>query len=80
MVNIGDEVRVVVTEIDSLGRINLSRKAAMSDEERASEVRAAGVPDGGNGHYERRDRADGRGGRRRDGFDRPRGDRRPPRG
>ncbi len=33
VVNIGDEVRVKVTEIDSLGRINLSRKDALTPEE-----------------------------------------------
>lgn len=84
VVNIGDQVRVKVTEIDNLGRINLSRKDALSPEEREQEVAAAGARgDVGNGHYERPERSGGPGGpggRRRDGHDRPRGERRPPRG
>lgn len=77
VVNIGDEVRVKVTEIDNLGRINLSRKDALSPEERENEAAAGAARGGaGNGQYERRDRSGGPGGRRRDGHDRPRGDRR----
>jgi len=79
VVNIGDQVKVVVTEIDSLGRINLSRKAALSAEEAMDEARAAGVVDGGNGRYERRERG-GAPGRRGNGAGRPRGGRRPQRG
>lgn len=37
IVNVGDEVRVKVVEIDNMGRINLSRVDAMSAEERAAE-------------------------------------------
>ena len=33
MVNIGDEVKVVVTEIDRQGRINLSRRALLEESE-----------------------------------------------
>lgn len=78
VVNIGDVVRVKVTEIDNLGRINLSRKDALSPEERESEVQAATARgDIVNGTMESRERSGGPGGRRREGS--PRGDRRPPR-
>ncbi|HQB83835.1 MAG TPA: S1 RNA-binding domain-containing protein, partial [Candidatus Rifleibacterium sp.] len=36
VVNIGDEVKVKVIEVDSQGRVNLSRKAAMEPEESQS--------------------------------------------
>lgn len=76
VVNIGDQVRVKVTEIDSLGRINLSRKDALTEEERASEVAAAmGRGEVENGQYERRERSGGPGGR----GGRGRGERRPQR-
>jgi polyribonucleotide nucleotidyltransferase len=58
-VNVGDEVTVMVTEIDNLGRINLSRRAVLLGEE--PPTAPAGGGDGGRGR--------GRGG------DRPRGDR-----
>jgi polyribonucleotide nucleotidyltransferase len=57
-VNIGDEVTVVVTEIDAMGRINLSRRAVLSGED-LSETLSRGGRGGG-----------GRGGRSGGGFDR----------
>ncbi len=39
VVNIGDEILVKVTEIDKQGRINLSRKDAMTDENSPEEVK-----------------------------------------
>jgi len=76
VVNIGDEVLVRVTEIDKLGRINLSRKDALSPEALAAE-KAKGEAMG-NGRVERdedRGRRPGPGGRRDD----RREERRPPR-
>ncbi|MBO8141006.1 MAG: polyribonucleotide nucleotidyltransferase [Firmicutes bacterium] len=60
VVNLGDEVLVKVTEIDKLGRINLSRKEALPEEELEAERAMAETP--GNGRYSKRD---GRGGQRR---------------
>ena len=37
VVNVGDEIMVKLTEIDKLGRINLSRKEALRDQKRAEE-------------------------------------------
>ncbi|MFO7311539.1 MAG: polyribonucleotide nucleotidyltransferase [Bacillota bacterium] len=58
VLNIGDEVLVRVTEIDKLGRINLSRKDALSPEALAAE-KAMGEAKG-NGRYERQDGERGR--------------------
>jgi polyribonucleotide nucleotidyltransferase len=38
VVNVGDEILVKVTEIDKQGRINLSRKDAMKDNEEKDET------------------------------------------
>ncbi|MFS8664955.1 MAG: S1 RNA-binding domain-containing protein, partial [Limnochordales bacterium] len=53
VVNIGDEVLVRVTEIDKLGRINLSRKDALSPEALAAEKAMHEAKE--NGRYERRE-------------------------
>ena len=42
MVNVGDEVKVLVTEIDRQGRINLSRRALLEPSEAPAEVGAGG--------------------------------------
>ncbi len=39
VVNVGDEIMVKLTEIDKLGRINLSRKEALRDQKRAEEAK-----------------------------------------
>jgi polyribonucleotide nucleotidyltransferase len=43
VVSVGDEIMVKVIEIDSLGRINLSRRAVLTGEDGASEPAPAGV-------------------------------------
>jgi DNA polymerase III epsilon subunit family exonuclease len=48
VVSIGDELMVVVTEIDRMGRVNLSRRAAME-----RHMAKAGVAAGGNGDDDR---------------------------
>jgi len=64
VVNVGDEVRVKVVEIDSFGRINLSRKDALTEEEKASELAAAlARKNAGNGRYAREARSGSSGGR-----------------
>ncbi len=89
VVNIGDEVMVKVTDIDDRGRINLSRRDALSDSEREKERsqhpdsgRDRGESDSGGGKSQhpdsRRDRREfrpdrSRGNRRND---RPKGSRR----
>jgi len=84
--NVGDEIMVKCTEIDNLGRVNLSRREALRDERRA---RGEDVPDepdpparpprrggggfgGGGGRGDRGDRG-GRGGGGGFGGDRGRG-------
>ena len=67
VINVGDEVDVKVEEIDSMGRINLTRKGLFSEEEMA-EAEARGGERGGEGRGERGERGEGRG-------DRGRGDR-----
>ncbi|MDZ7727654.1 MAG: polyribonucleotide nucleotidyltransferase [Dehalococcoidia bacterium] len=47
-VQVGDEVSVMVTEIDNLGRINLSRRAVLLGEEAGETTRADGGGDGGD--------------------------------
>jgi polyribonucleotide nucleotidyltransferase len=80
VVNIGDEVKVLVTEIDRQGRINLSRRALLEpgDEEGAPVgVGAEGGDDDDGGPRPRRDFGD-RPPRREGGFGGgPRGDRGP---
>ena len=76
VVNMGDEVQVVVTEVDNLGRVNASRKALLGDGfdgGGSAPPRPRGRPDRG----ERGDRGDRgpRGGRRERGERSERGDR-----
>jgi polyribonucleotide nucleotidyltransferase len=63
-VNIGDEVTVMVTEIDSMGRINLSRRAVLEGETDPAVVaaRQSGERGGGRGG-DRGPRGGGGGGR-----------------
>jgi polyribonucleotide nucleotidyltransferase len=73
VLNVGDTVTVKVTEIDAMGRINLSRKELLPKPEHPE----PGPPEGSERH--RRDDGDRshRGGPRRDGFrrdERPRGE------
>jgi polyribonucleotide nucleotidyltransferase len=82
VVNIGDEVKVLVTEIDRQGRINLSRRALLDPGEGIPE--GEGGPDGDGGLDEGGDRPPRREGgfgdrppRREGGFGGPRGDRGP---
>ncbi|WP_324667540.1 polyribonucleotide nucleotidyltransferase [Geochorda subterranea] len=63
VVQVGDEVLVKVTEIDRLGRINLSRKEALP----ASQRQADGQPTAPRGGGDERRRRDGRGEPRRPG-------------
>ena len=49
VVKIGDQFKVLVKEIDQQGRVNLSRKQAMSPEERAAEAGTGGNAGGGAG-------------------------------
>lgn len=74
VVNVGDEVTVKVEEIDSMGRVNLTRRGLFSDEEMA-QSEARGGDRGGDerprsGRPERHDR-----GERPSRPERPRGDR-----
>ncbi len=67
VVQVGDEIMVVVTEIDRMGRINLSRRALLADAngERPEGEEPASVPgggEGGGGGYRRDDRQGGPGG------------------
>jgi polyribonucleotide nucleotidyltransferase len=75
VVQVGDEVTVMVIEVDSMGRVNLSRKAVLQDlsvEEALEQSKAAQAAgragrDGGRGGRGGRDRdRGGRGGRDRD--------------
>lgn len=74
-VQVGDEVTVMVTEIDSLGRINLSRRAVLEGGSGGDDEGQGGEHDRSGGGYGRSD-GDSRGG----GRDRRPQDRRPPRG
>ena len=49
VVNVGDEVTVLVTEIDRQGRINLSRRALLEPSEATADVGAGGGEDGEDG-------------------------------
>src|ERR671933_2380404 len=72
VVNIGDELEVLVTEIDRQGRINLSRRALLEPSENGHEGEGAEGEDGGGGggggrsFSERRGREGGGGGSYRD--------------
>jgi len=43
IVKVGDEITVKVTEIDRMGRINLSRRAVLEDSPRTSEGESGGA-------------------------------------
>lgn len=81
VINVGDEVEVKVEEIDSMGRINLTRRGLFTEEEMAeAETRKGSDSEGGERGGRGRDRdgdRGGRGGRGRGGRDRDgdRGDR-----
>jgi polyribonucleotide nucleotidyltransferase len=75
IVNVGDEITVKCTEIDNLGRINLSRRDALRDERRA---RGETVPDEPPESGRSARSGPGRGGRTGEG--RPRGGQGPGRG
>ncbi|TAK30013.1 MAG: polyribonucleotide nucleotidyltransferase [Chloroflexota bacterium] len=62
VVQVGDEITVMVTEIDRMGRVNLSRKAAFTGQRPAP---SAGRPDGDRGPQRREE---GRGGPRGGGM------------
>jgi polyribonucleotide nucleotidyltransferase len=89
VVNIGDEIQVLVTEIDRQGRVNLSRRALLEPAEDGQEGAEEGAERNGEGggerrrpFSERRGREGDRGGRGGGGFgggrdrDRDRGPRR----
>ncbi len=77
VVKIGDIVRVKVILVDDQGRIKLSRKAALTPEEREKELAERGArPERSDRDGDRGDRGGDRGGRDRDrGGDRGRGGR-----
>jgi len=60
VVQIGDEVTVLVTEIDRQGRVNLSRRALLAPSEGGERPPNGGPGGGGNG-YDRRPSGPGRG-------------------
>jgi polyribonucleotide nucleotidyltransferase len=70
VVSIGDEVQVMVTEVDSMGRINLSRRAVLAGEtdvaavvaRQAAERSSRGGPGGGDRGGDRGGRGGGGGG------------------
>ena len=84
VVDIGDEITVVVREIDSQGRINLSRRALLDGGdgggEGDGELAGSRSFGGGRGDRRERDGYDRRGGPRGDRRGGPRGDRRGGRG
>jgi polyribonucleotide nucleotidyltransferase len=61
VVNIGDEIQVLVTEIDRQGRINLSRRALLEPSEDGHEGGEEGADRNGEGGGERRRPFSGRG-------------------
>lgn len=79
VINVGDEVEVKVEEIDSMGRINLTRRGLFTEDELAEAEEQKGGSDSEGGGRDRgrerggRDRD--RGGRERGGRDRDRGGR-----
>ncbi|PKK90550.1 MAG: polyribonucleotide nucleotidyltransferase [Candidatus Wallbacteria bacterium HGW-Wallbacteria-1] len=67
IINVGDQVMVKVTEIDDLGRVNLSRKAIIPRPEGTSDRPERSGEEGGRDDRNRDDRSRGpRDGRRRD--------------
>jgi polyribonucleotide nucleotidyltransferase len=73
VVNIGDEIQVLVTEIDRQGRVNLSRRALLEPAENGHEGEEAAPPRNGDGGGDRRPFNERRG--REGGGDRDRGGR-----
>lgn len=74
VVKVGDVVRAKCIGVDDRGRVKMSRKAALTDEERAADAAKAPADNGGGGERRRRDDRGDRGDRR--GGGRGRGDRR----
>ena len=68
VVKLGDEVTVIVTEIDNMGRVNASRRALLKDGDGDGAGRDDGARDGGGPRADRSDRGDrrSRGGDRAD--------------
>jgi polyribonucleotide nucleotidyltransferase len=58
VVSVGDEVKVVVTEIDNLGRINASRRALLGKGDGPSDGGGRGGSGGGGGRGPREERGD----------------------
>jgi polyribonucleotide nucleotidyltransferase len=54
VVQVGDEIMVMVTEIDAMGRINLSRRAVLEGSSGPPKPVSAGVPPAGGGAPQRR--------------------------
>jgi polyribonucleotide nucleotidyltransferase len=54
VVQVGDEIMVMVTEIDAMGRINLSRRAVLEGTSGPPKPASAGAPSGGGGAPQRR--------------------------
>jgi polyribonucleotide nucleotidyltransferase len=77
VVQIGDEINVMITQIDSDGKISLSRRAILTGEQPADAVARKRNEGGSGGRGGGRDFGRDRGGERRGGYDRDR--RRPPR-
>ena len=69
----GDEITVKVTDIDNLGRINLSRRAVFADSSESDSSRTShSAPPGRSFQRQPQDRRGGNAGTRREGFNRPR--------
>jgi len=75
VVSLGDEITVIVKDVDPGGRISLSRKALLTDEDNSSEGQSQEKPDSNDEGFSERDRSRGR---RDQGYNRSRG--RNPRG
>lgn len=56
VVNVGDEIMVKCVEIDSQGRVNLSRKALLGGGDEAPSHRSRGPRGGHNGNRDRQKR------------------------
>jgi len=66
VVKVGDEIMVKVTEIDSQGRINLSRKAVLAGADPDADYTVSNRGGGGDGNGAPRERSGGGGRRRRE--------------
>ncbi|MEM9063890.1 MAG: polyribonucleotide nucleotidyltransferase [Planctomycetota bacterium] len=67
VVSVGDTVKVKVILVDDQGRIKLSRKQAMTEEERQADAEARGLDQDGGGDRGGDGDGDGEGGKRRGG-------------